>query len=73
MYSVEHINYLKKIKKTSFFVRLTQISIILLFIVVWQWLADKNIINTFISSSPKEVVTQLLTYTTRIIYIIIYG
>ena len=60
MYSVEHINYLKKIKKTSFFVRLTQISIILLFIVVWQWLADKNIINTFISSSPKEVVNTIV-------------
>lgn len=60
MYSIEHKNYLKGIKKNSFFVRLTQIAIIFVLIIVWQILADKNIINTFISSSPKQVVNTII-------------
>lgn len=60
MYSIEHKNYLKEIKKNSFFVRLTQIAIIFVLIIVWQILADKNIINTFISSSPKQVVNTII-------------
>lgn len=60
MYSLEHKKYLKKIKKTKFWVRFTQILIIVLFLVIWQWLADKELINTFISSSPKEVVRTIV-------------
>lgn len=55
MYSKEHSNYLKKRKKNHFWIRITQISIFLIFIIVWQLLADYEIINTFISSSPKKV------------------
>ena len=60
MYSNEHKEYLKKIKKSNFLVRFTQISIILIFIVFWQILADREIINTFITSSPKEVVKTII-------------
>ena len=60
MYSLEHINYLKKLKKEKRIILFFQILIILLFIIIWQLLADFNLINTFISSSPKEVLLTLI-------------
>ncbi len=60
MYSLEHINYLKKIKKDKRIILFFQLLIILLFIIIWQILADFNLINTFISSSPKEVLLTLI-------------
>lgn len=58
--SNEHIKYLKKIKKNNFYIRLTQISIIVLFIVIWQLLAHYKIINTFIFSSPLNIIKCLI-------------
>ena len=60
MYSKEHKDYLKKIKITNFLVRLTQILIVVLFIFIWQYAADNNLINTFISSSPKSIVNTII-------------
>lgn len=60
MYSDEHKNYLAKIKKKNILIKITQVSIILLFIIVWQLLADFNIINTFITSSPKRVLETII-------------
>ena len=60
MYSLEHIHYLKKLKKEKRIILFFQILIILLFIIIWQLLADFNLINTFISSSPKEVLLTLI-------------
>ena len=60
MYSLEHINYLKKLKKEKRIILFFQLLIILLFIIIWQILADFNLINTFISSSPKEVLLTLI-------------
>ena len=60
MYSLEHKKYLKKIKLTNFLIRFTQISIILIFIFLWQFLADNNLINTFISSSPKSIINTII-------------
>lgn len=60
MYSIEHNKYLKNIKKNNFLVRLTQFLIIILFIAIWQILADKELINTFIFSSPKKVVETII-------------
>ena len=48
--------YLKKIKITNIFIHITRFLILLLFIIIWQYLADKKIINTFITSSPKEII-----------------
>lgn len=55
MYSKEHINYLKKIKRNNLIIKLFQISIIIIFIILWQLLANLKIIDTFIFSSPKLV------------------
>ena len=60
MYSLEHKKYLKKIKLTNFLIRFTQISIILIFIFLWQFLANNNLINTFISSSPKSIINTII-------------
>ena len=61
MYSKEHINYLKKERKKNLTIRFFQIIIILLFIFIWQLAADLRLINTFITSSPKNIINTLIT------------
>lgn len=58
--SKEHIKYLKSIKFNNFKVRFLQISIISILIFLWQYLADKQYINTFISSSPKAILNTII-------------
>ena len=57
----EHINYLKKIKKNKLLIKITQFSILILFIIIWQLLSDYKIINPFIFSSPKKVIECLIS------------
>ena len=57
----EHIKYLKKIKRNNLLIKLTQISILILFIIIWQLLSDYKIINPFIFSSPKKVIECLIS------------
>ncbi len=61
MYSKEHQTYLKNIKRTNYLVLFFQLFIILFFIILWQFAADHELINTFISSSPKMVVKTLVS------------
>ena len=58
--SNEHKIYLKKRKKRNFLIKFTQITIIIIFIVIWQLLADLKIINTFIFSSPKNIINTII-------------
>jgi len=58
--SNEHKNYLKKLKKEKILIHTFQIAIIIIFLVIWQLLADYKLINTFIFSSPKKVLTCLI-------------
>lgn len=60
MYSQEHKKYLKKLKKNKLFVHIFQIAIVSILIIIWQLLADFNIINTFITSSPKKVIETII-------------
>ncbi len=60
MYSLEHKKYIKKIKKDNFLIKFFQILFLILIIIIWQILADKEIINTFITSSPKEVIDTIV-------------
>lgn len=53
--SKEQKKYLKKIKLNKILVLITQISIFILFIMLWQYLSEKNLINTFITSNPKKI------------------
>ena len=60
MYSKEHKEYIKKIKINKILIFLVQITIIIGLTIISQVLADKQIINTFITSSPKEVIKTLI-------------
>ena len=60
MYSKEHKEYLKKIKLNNFLIKFTQLLIIVLIISIWQFAADHELINTFISSSPKSIVNTII-------------
>ena len=69
MFSLEHKNYLKKIKRNNFFVKLTQILILIVFLIIWQLLSDYKIINPFIFSSPIKVVETVINlHTTGDLY-----
>ena len=61
MYSKEHKEYLKKIKINNFLIRFIQILIITLFIFLWQFAANHELINTFISSSPKAIIKTIVS------------
>ena len=47
--------YLKKVKKEKFIITFWQIFIIVSFFALWEFLANKNIINPFIFSSPSKI------------------
>ncbi|MBQ2639563.1 MAG: ABC transporter permease [Bacilli bacterium] len=59
-YSLEHKNYLKKLKKEKRIVIFFQIIIVFLFLISWQILSDMNIINNFLSSSPTKVFNTII-------------
>lgn len=61
MYSKEHKNYLQTIKRHNFLIRFTQIIIIVFLIGLWQIAANFELINTFISSSPKAIITTIIS------------
>lgn len=61
MFSIEHKKYLKKLKRERIIVRVLQITILALFIIIWQMLADHEMINTFITSSPRKMWSTIVT------------
>ena len=60
IYSLEHINYLKNIKREKIFISFFRILIILIFIIIWELLAKFNIINTFLFSSPSRIINTII-------------
>lgn len=60
MKSKGYIEYLKRIKRNNILVLITQISLIVIFLLVWQYLSDKKIIDTFLFSSPKKVLYTII-------------
>lgn len=53
--SAERKKYLKKKKKQKILILLTQILILIAFLEIWEWLANKNIIDSFITSKPSRI------------------
>ncbi len=60
MYSKEHILYLNKKKKEKIFIKIMQLSIIIIFIILWQLLTSFNLINRFIFSSPLDIIKTII-------------
>lgn len=59
-FSKEHLDYLKKKRKSKIFIIFWQLVIILFFLFLWEILAQNNIINTFLFSSPSEIFKCLI-------------
>ena len=59
--SKEHISYLQKIKKNKIKIIIIQILILIIFLAVWELLSRFNIINSFLSSSPSNVIKTIIT------------
>lgn len=60
MYSSEFKKYLKKKKIKKILIIFSQISILLVCILLWEYLANKEIINTFIYSSPSRMLNIII-------------
>lgn len=59
--SKEQKDYLNKIKKNKIIILVAQITIFIVFLLIWQLLSDKKIINPFIFSSPKNIFDTTLS------------
>ena len=59
-FSNEHKKYLKKQKSIRIMVHLTQCILIILFFVIWEILANKEIINSFLYSSPSKIIDTII-------------
>ena len=58
--SEERKKYLKKIKSTKILVLFTQITIVIAFIALWELLANKGIIDSFITSQPSRMLKTFM-------------
>lgn len=57
--SNEYKKYLKRKKINNILVFITQVLIIIIFFIIWQILSDKNIIDSFLLSSPKRILQTI--------------
>lgn len=58
--SSERKIYLSKLKKKKYLILLTQILIVIGFLALWEFLAQKNIIDSFIMSQPSRILDTFL-------------
>lgn len=58
--SNEHKRYLRKLKLNKMLITISQISLLIFFIVIWEILSRYNIINSFIFSSPSKIIETLI-------------
>lgn len=58
--SKERKKFLKNNRNKKYLVALTQISILIVFILVWEILAKKGIIDSFLMSQPSRIVQTLM-------------
>lgn len=58
--SEDRKKYLRKIKQNKIAVTITQILIVVLFICLWEVLANLGVIDSFITSQPSRIVKTFL-------------
>lgn len=63
--STERKKYLSQKKKKKLSILLTQIIILVSFIVIWEWLAELEIIDDFITSRPSRILETLKNLSTN--------
>lgn len=59
--SNEHLLYLKKIKRNKIIITISQISLLIGFIILWELLSRFKVIDSFIFSSPTKVINTLIS------------
>ena len=62
MYSEEHILFLKKEKRKKIMIIFFQLFVFVFLLFLWQLLADKDLINTFLFSSPKNIINTIINF-----------
>lgn len=58
--SNEQKKFLKSIKRRKLIVVISQILIIVAFFGIWEYLANKNIINSFVFSKPSKIINTII-------------
>lgn len=53
-------DFINREKRKSIYIKLVQISIGLLFLIIWELLSRFNIINSFIFSSPTKIISTII-------------
>ena len=59
MYDGGYKRYLRKLRINKFLIHFVQIMIVLIFLFLWEYLANKGIINSFIYSSPSRAINTI--------------
>ena len=59
-YSLEHKRYLRKLKKEKLIIFIFRLFIISIFLFLWEILSRFHVINTFLSSSPTNVIRTII-------------
>lgn len=63
--SLERKIYLRKIKIRKFLIVFTQSFILITFLILWEYLAKKNIIDSFITSKPSDILNTFMNLTSN--------
>lgn len=63
--SVERKKYLYKVKLNKFLIVLTQILILVSFLAIWEFLANADIMDSFITSQPSRIFKTLINLTSN--------
>ena len=58
-YSQEHLAYLKNLKRKKILVNVWRWGLLLLFILLWELLAQTKVIDSFIMSSPSRIIKTI--------------
>lgn len=58
--SLEHSEFLKKVKHRKLVILSTQIILLILFFIIWEVLARYKIIDSFITSQPSRIIRTLI-------------
>ena len=58
-YSLEHICYIKALKKEKYLIIFFRLLFIILLLSIWELLARLNLINTFMYSSPSKIIITI--------------
>ena len=60
IYSSEHISYLKNRRKYLYKIKFIQVAVLMGFIILWEFLANIKVIDSFIMSSPSRVIKTFI-------------